>query len=223
MFIDYEYSTTKYYLIDHRVGPNGSIIEYDENWEYKNHFSPFSYPMHLISVNESIYVICLFQIIKTDRFFNIIEIFNGNQFFVDAFYNSTKKTLFVLSYIQYQIYEFDLDLNIIDSFYIRADIWSLNGYNQNIYAGGSFGVLYIIKNKVISQTIEVSNTRLSSIVFDDYGYMAISSDYNVYLYDFNGTFTNITKSSNSYYLTSIGFDPQGKFILIDGKEMKIFY
>ena len=76
---------------------------------------------------------------------------------------------------------------------------------------------------MISQTIEVSNSRLSSIVFDDYGYMAISSDYNVYLYDFNGTFTNITKSSNSYYLTSIGFDPQGKFILIDGKEMKIFY
>jgi hypothetical protein len=90
-FIDNEYSTTKNYLIDHRVGPNGSIIEYDENWEYKNHFSPFSYPMHLISVNDSIYVICLFQIIKTDRYFNIIEIFNGNQFFVDAFYNSTKK------------------------------------------------------------------------------------------------------------------------------------
>jgi hypothetical protein len=179
--------------------------------------------MHLISVNDSIYVICLFQIIKTDRYFNIIEIFNGNQFFVDAFYNSTKKTLFVLSYIQYQIYEFDLDLNIIDSFYIRADIWSLNGYNQNIYAGRSFGVLYIIKNKVISQTIEVSNSRLSSIVFDDYGYIAISSDNNVYLYNLNGTFTNLTISSYSYYLTSIGFDSQGKFILIDGKEMKIFY
>jgi hypothetical protein len=69
------------------------------------------------------YVICLFQIVKTDRYFNVIEIVNGNKFFVNAFYNSTKNTLFVLSYIQYQIYEFDLDLNIIDSFYIRGDIW----------------------------------------------------------------------------------------------------
>jgi PPE-repeat protein len=109
------------------------------------------------------------------------------------------------------------------AFYIRGDIWPLNGYNQNIYAGRSFGVLYVIKNKVISQTIEVSNSRLSSIVFDDYGYIAISSDNNVYLYNLNGTFTNLTISSYSYYLTSIGFDSQGKFILIDGKEMKIFY
>jgi hypothetical protein len=58
---------------------------------------------------------------------------------------------------------------------------------------------------------------------DDYGYIAISSVNNVYLYNFNGTITNLTRSSNSYYLTSIGFDSQRKFILIDGKEMKIFY
>jgi hypothetical protein len=223
MLIDDEYSTTKNYLMDERLGEDGLIIEYDENWEYKNHMS-FEYPIHLISVNDTIYVICSFQIIKTDRYFNAIKKFTGVQSFVDAFYNSTKNTFFLLSFfLDHQIYEFDLDLNIIDSFYILEDIWSLNGYNQNIYAGGTSGALYIIKDKVISQKIEVYNTRLTSIVFDDYGYMAISTYYNIFLYYSNGTFTNLIMPSNTSYINRIAFDLQGKFIVIKGKETNIFY
>ena len=220
--IDTVYSTTKNYLID--LSKN-RVVEFDEKWHFKKH-TFFNVPLHVVPVNQSIYVIGVKDIFKTDIYFNTIKRFQTYEDFLGAYYNSTSMT-FLISAYAYKIYEFDLDLNIIDSIDTKdVHISSLQGYNNKLYAGDCTGNMHVIENKEIYLKYQICNSRnsrIQSILFDQQGYMALTCDYDgaAMLFYTNGTFTGMS-ITNLKQPSDMGFDSKGNFILLGATEARIY-
>ena len=106
--------------------------------------------------------------------------------------------------------------------------WSLQSYNNKLYVGTDNGTLLVIIDKSIVDIIQVCNekgsTLITSIIFDDYGFMTpvcFRSDI-LNLYYANGTFTGMNLRSPSL-LTSSNFDASGRFIFTSLYQISVFY
>jgi hypothetical protein len=117
MLID---SQTTNYIMD---SDNSRIITFDKNWKYTSTKS-FSYPFSMITKNNYLYITSKYCIYKTDKFLNVIKQYPSNNPSCMAFrgnsYHSYDNYIYVVSIYNDQIYSFDLNLNLIDSFYMST-------------------------------------------------------------------------------------------------------
>jgi hypothetical protein len=98
-----------------------------------------------------------------------------------------------------------------------------------LYVGTDNGSVLVIVDKIIIQTMqfcqeqEPNDKLLTSIIFDDYGFMApICLRSNIlYLYYVNGTFTGLNFTSPAS-LTSSKFDAKGRFVFTSLYQISIY-
>ena len=181
----------------------------------------------MITVNNSIYISAQSFICITDKYLNIINLFdttpNTNR---GLYFNSSNNTIYVTKLNNNRIDVFDLNLTRVDSISTSTyQPWSIQGYKNYIYVGTNSGQLIVIYNKVINQTVTVCNgTLLSSIQIDHYGYMALScyNDKKAYLYySANLSYTGIflTYTVTPYF---INLDSNSRFVVISRYQIDIY-
>jgi hypothetical protein len=145
-------------------------------------------------------------------------------------YNSSNNLIYVASNYWYTIDVFDLNVSKIDSISTTANStpyfpWSLQGNGNMLFCGTDQGVLLVIINKVIIKTINVCNisSRLSSILFDQYGYVGFTckNEKILKLFYTNLSYTGLQKAllANPEF---INFDEKGRFIVISDKRITVY-
>jgi hypothetical protein len=102
---------------------------------------------------------------------------------------------------------------------------SLAEYNNELYVGTMNSTVLVVVNKAIIRSFTAcSSTRVISMVFDEYGLMAIACrDSNlVNLFYSNGTYT--TKNmATAHFPMYVGFDTKGRFVILSINQLKIYY
>ena len=234
--IDDIYSTSKNYVLDggnsrHAINPsNGKIIEFNENWKFITYKTAFYFPNHMISVNNSvIYITGYSNVYKADKYLNLIQSFYSNSSdFTDLFYNEYTNTLFVVSYFQETVYEFDINLNVVGQLTTPKYVpYSVQGLDNQLYVGTTTGEILVFANGVMSQIIQVQkglSTVVTSILFDEYGYMAAACGefHSLYLYYTNGSFTGMNLTTYAQYPQNIRFDSNGNFVVVSNNQIDIY-
>ena len=202
------------------------ITIFDSNWQYLT-FKNFTMPAYMITVNNSLYISSDFNFYKTDKYLNIIRHYiSSTAVYRGLYYNSSSNKIYVAAHIKCAIDVFDLNLTLVDSIStLSYSPWSIQGYKNYIYAGTyNSSNLLVIENKVIIQIYPVCNC-LSSILIDNFGYMALSclNDRKIYFYySANVSYTGMNKTYTlkPYY---INFDSNGRFIFISTNQIDIYY
>jgi hypothetical protein len=98
-------------------------------------------------------------------------------------------------------------------------------YNNELYVGTMANLVLVVVNKAIIRNFTAcSGSRLSSMVFDEFGLMAIACRDNnlVKLFHSNGTYT--TKSlATTNIPVNVGFDTKGRFVMSIRTSLNIYY
>ena len=202
------------------------IIIFDANWQYLT-FKSFNQTINIITVNNNLYFSCYFNIYKTDKYLNIIIQYNApaSATYRGLYFNSLNNTIYVTGFSK--IYIFDLNLNLVDSISTSGfSSWSIQGYKNYFYVGTQAGQLLVIENKVIIKTITVCNgTLVSSILTDNFGFMAISCLFDQISYLFYSENVSYTGMSMAYSVKPwfMNFDMNGRFVLISPSQIDIYY
>ena len=212
---------------------SGKIFILDESWSYVSSKS-FSSPSYLTTIGSSLYVTGFKNVWKLDKNLNILIQYNatGAPSYRGIYYNSTNKLIYVAPAGLNVLHVFDLNLslsyNISTSGYYPC---SIAEYNNQLYVGDSkIGTILVLLNEAIIKNYNGCNgnsVRLSSILFDNCGYMATNCNdipntiNQLYLYDPNGTYLskNFTTPTGPRY---IGYDSKGHFIQISWTQISIY-
>ena len=110
---------------------------------------------------------------------------------------------------------------------ISDNPWSITAYNNQLIVGTSNGKILTIVNKTIINSFNGCNGNsagITSIIFDNYGYMATSCDNpvnRVFLYYSNGSFTSKSISTPSRPFV-IGFDSKNKFYILSMNQISFY-
>ena len=220
---------SSFYVIDHS---GHKVSKLDDNWSFISS-KTFTYPIYMITVENSLYMTGDTNIWKLDKDLNILIQYNGtgtSPLYRGLYFNSTNGFLYVAPAALTEIHVFYLNLTFNHSFSTSPyKPWSIEGYNNKLYIGttNSTNSVIVVQNEGIVNQFNgcgESSVELKSILFDECGYMATScfSPLNkLYLNFANGTFTGKTISSQShpYY---IGFDSKGHFIQISARNIIIY-
>ena len=117
------------------------------------------------------------------------------------------------------------DLNLVpdsDSIEIYAPC-SISGYNNSLYVGDYSGRIFLVVNKLIVDDFDGCinhNSPITSIIFDDYGYLSTSCANKMYLFYSNGIYCNkFLRRVNGDDYNNIGFDSKGRFVFITHSEV----
>ncbi len=110
---------------------------------------------------------------------------------------------------------------------ISDNPWSITAYNNQLIVGTSNRKILTIVNKTIINSFNGCNGNtpaLTSIIFDDYGYMATCCDNSVnrvFFYYSNGKFTgkNISTPSRP---SKIGFDSKNRFYIFSMTQISLY-
>ena len=89
MFIDTE--STFYYVLD---WAGSKVFRYDDNWNFIEYKSYYSYPFHMIVVNNSIYINGE-KIYKTDKYLNFIKSGGNGGGLRGIYYNPENNNIYV--------------------------------------------------------------------------------------------------------------------------------
>jgi hypothetical protein len=224
----YSSCNASYYVIDH--GTSRAYI-LNGDWSYVS-YKNFSYPTYMITIGSRIYMTGSSNIWKLDKDLNILIQFNstGNNTskYRGIYYNSKNGFIYAAPMSLTEIQVFDLNLAYNHNISISPyKPYSISEYNNKMFVGTTNGTILVIQNEMIINQFNGCNgdsVQLTSILFDQYGYMAtICSDptNKLYLYNSNGTYTGTSLSTpvNPRY---IGFDTKGRFILISYYQMIIY-
>ena len=182
------------------------------------------FPNQMVTVGDTFYIAGFSNIYKTDKYFNVIKNFYSNASdFTGIYFNSTSNRLYISSFFHKKIYEFDENLTLLDSF--NASVYipcTLRGNNNQLFVGTEDGNLLVMVDKVLTQTIKVCQGLLTSVTFDQYGYMAAAcAEPNILkLYHINGTFTGSNMTAS--YPQDTGFDSKGRFIILSDFKISIY-
>ena len=143
-------------------------------------------------------------------------------------YNPSNGLIYVAAYWLNEIQIFTLDLNLIRRLSTSPNYpWSIAESSNQLYVGTYGGIIIVYQNEIIINQFngcDGNNDVLTSILFDQNGYMATSC-YNptskLYLFAPNGSFTGKYLTTPDYP-QYIGFDSKGRFIQISGYEIIIY-
>jgi hypothetical protein len=186
----------------------------------------------MITIGSSIYMTGNANIWKLDKDLNILFQFtstaNTTSKYRDIYYNSKNGFIYVAPYVLTEIQVFDLNLTYSHNISVSPyKPYSISEYNNKMFVGTTNGIVILIQNELIINQFNGCNgssVSLTSILFDQYGYMAtICSDptNKLYLYNSNGTYTGTSLStpSNTRY---IGFDAKGRFVVISRYQISVY-
>ena len=188
----------------------------------------------IIAVSNILYITTDNGIYKTDKYLNVIGYYLSYMEYIGLCYYSPSNTIFVASYSGKKIFELSTALATVSSIstgkYLPASIQDFNG---KLYVGTFDGYILVILNRIISQVLQGCNSLLdtfiaASILFDNYGYMAVNCDsaFDHYFAVFfiNGTFTgNKLMTPNNYtYSSDVRFDSLGRLIANSDNQISIF-
>jgi hypothetical protein len=216
-----------YYVVDYH---GNRIFILNDNWEYINSITSFDKPTCMIVVNNSIYISGDRNVWKTDIHLLVISQYNATNitlYYRGIYVDSVKSLVYVVVSELPRIDVFDSNLSLNDSISISDNPWSITAYNNQLIVGTSNGKILTIVNKTTINTFNGCNgntVALTSIIFDDYGYMATCCDSSVnqvFLYYLNGTFTgkNISTPSRPF---KIGFDSKNIFYILSLTEISLY-
>jgi hypothetical protein len=218
---------TSYYIIDLTTD---TIFASNDNYGYITNKS-FSEPAFMIAINARVYITGAENIWKTDKYLNVLQTYNESGNYRGIYFNSTENLIYVASKSYEYIQVFDLNLtnkyivNLPPSYKAR----SFGEYNNELYVGTYNSIVLVVVNKAIIRnfTACVGFISISSIVFDNYGFMGIScqkdnQNNSVELYYFNGTFAG-QKFTTPERTVFFGLDSKKRFVIISQKEISIYY
>ena len=226
----YSSSNTVYYYLMH-YGADKIYILNDE-WKFVS-FKTFSGPANMISIGNSLYMTGSYNVWKVDQDLNILIEYNpgDNRPYYPGYrgisYNPSNGLINVASFYFNEIKVFNLDLTLIRRFSTSPYFpWSIAESSNQLYVGTEGGIIIVYQNEIRVNKFygcDGSNDYMTSILFDQNGYMAAICDYShkVYLFTSNVSFTGnriITPNVPSY----IGFDSKGRFILVLVRQIIIY-
>ena len=207
---------------------NKTFILNDE-WELISSKS-FTYPLYMISIDNSLYMTGRYNVWKVDQDLNILINYNpgGKSYYNGISYNPSNGLIYIAENWLKEIQVLNLDLFLIRRISTSPhEPWSITVSSNKLYVGTSGGIVLVYNEEIINQVIDGCNgniTLLTSIYFDPNGYMGTSCDHPInklFLFSPNGSFTG--KSITTKYAPSyIGFDSKGRFIQISYFEISIY-
>ena len=215
---------SSYYVMDYNAN---TVYTFNDNWSFVSS-KTFPLPAYMITVENSIYMSGNLHLWKLDKDLNVLIQYNATGTGYRSLYlNSTNKFLYVTPHYLTEIHVFDLNLTLNHSFSILPYLpYSITGYNNQLYVGTRNGTVLVFRNETIVNQFNVCGgnyVQLSSILFDEFGYIATSCeiDNKLYLNFANGTYTGKTMvtPNNPYYS---GFDSKGHFVQISTKQIIIY-
>ena len=206
------------------------IYLFSSNWNYLSN-NYVSHPTSIISIGDFFYIITDQNggyLCKTNISFNVLNQYNFTSgesgFYYDLYYDLTANLIYVSDNALSLILVFDLNLILQGSITIpQYKLSTISGYNNAIYVGTFNGTVIILVNKTVAYSFDVcnNNTKITSIVFDQFGFMAISCSDHIYLYYSNGTSANQRMAVlNPKY---IGFDSNGYFVVLLDSQINLYF
>ncbi len=214
---------TSYYVIDFNTN---NIVILNDSYGYVTK-KTFAQPTYILTMNANLYITGQNNIWKTDKNLNILITYNGSgASYRDINFNLTENLIYVAPMSRTYLEVFDLNLTLKYQVNLTSNQpHSFSECNNELYVGTIQGSVLVIVNKVIIRSFTgCSGSTITSMVFDDFGLMAISCIFNntLNLYDYNGTFTgkSLPTPSTPQY---VGFDSKGRFVLISQFKISIYY
>jgi hypothetical protein len=217
MFID---SDTKYYVCDVN---NGKIVTYNENWEYQS-IKTFTQPAYMKQVDTDLYISTGTAIIKTDKNLSVLASFTMSSTNRGIQYDEQTDTILtVISSSHINI--FDRNLTLLGNITTYPDTpYNLEYHNGFFFIGTTTNKVLKMQNKtIISSFITKCTGVITSVLVDDFGYIAVSCYTNnmVYLYNTNGSYMNKSISTPNCPM-DIKIDSKGRFIIASNPQINIY-
>ena len=214
------------------------MFVYNEFWEYQRTIAPpsseypyYNGPTYSININGVIFVTANGVLNKYDKYLNLTKqraytygVMRG------IYYNPLDQLIYVANQNN-RIYTFDQNLKIISYSNFSFSPWFITGYNGQIVVGDySNGKVYFYQGNSITRTIQTQcSGRISSILFDDNGNMLVLCEVNdidyvnlIYIYNSNGAFTEISKSTCIQPIF-INFDSKNRLVITCRYQIDIYY
>ena len=189
-------------------------------------FKAFANPVHLMTINNQLYISGYNNVWLTDKYLNVIQQYNSvNTSLAGICFNSTNNTIYVADSDNYIITMLSLNLTLVGSFSTYSYLpWELQIYNNQLYVGTSTGVILVMVNQIIQNIISTCSFGwVEGIQFDQYGLMAASC------YNINTTkilFANGSDTNNNYAVenpTFTSFDSKGRIVLLLEYLIQIYH
>jgi hypothetical protein len=220
MMVDFN---TSYYVVDYYAG----VFLLNDNYGYIAK-KTFSKPNYIVNVNSSLYITGDSNIWKTDKYLNIsitystttVHNYNG------ILFNCKENLIYVAPYTYTYFQVFDLNLSLHNNVSVSPhNPRSLAEYNNELYVGTMVNLVLVVVNKAIIRSFTAcSSTRVGSMIFDEFGLMAIAcrDDNLVKLFHSNGTYTtkNFVSTTKPMYA---GFDSKGRFVISLTTQLDIYF
>jgi hypothetical protein len=211
---------TRYYISDFW---NDKIYILNDEYQYISQKTFYS-PAKMITIGENMYIAGDSYVWKTNKDLNVLIQYNriGSRY-IDIYFNSTNSLMYVTAAYNLSIHVFDLNLNLINTISLSNEPFAITGFNNRMYVGCVSNPTLVIENQQIINTFDGCDF-VTSIIFDQSGYMATScyGERKLYLYDNNLSYTGKSISIDDGALT-IAFDSKGRFVVVSSNQISIYY
>ena len=220
-----------YYTIDWTTN---KVWLFNQYWQYQTYYSiPSAQSYNIKYAAGYFYFSCDNGFYKTDATFaSLLNYYpSGGSCYREIAYDAPNSKLYSVPYNLNRIDVFDTSCNLLQSISLGSNQpYGLNYYNGIFYAGIlNSNKFLIVQNGAIIKTVTVSQCSVNvwnmvAIAVDSFGYLAVGCQANKYygVYDSNGNFQNIAINSLSTG-SSTGFDASGRYIIMDGSSIDIYY
>ena len=220
-------NSTTYYLVDSSVK---RILLFDEYWQFKT-FKTINDTLNYIkAIGKELYISGDNGFYKTDQNINILLNYSNNKsFHRGIYYNETSDLLYVsLSGSAFKIRVFNRNLTLMRTIATSNFVpYSLNSYMNTLFVGTKNGSVLVLENetiKTVYNDVCEQTSTVSSILIDEFGYMAVTCyQINmVHLYNVNGANMNISIPTAARPF-NIAIDSHGRLIINTPNELDIYY
>lgn len=215
--ISFDYGNTDFYYVTD-FGLN-KIIVFDSDWQFKFYVDSPN-PMYVKSIKDQIYVTATGYFTIYDNYLNTTQqIPKLNLKGID--YNAATDEFTVAETLNTRITTYPTSLSgstIVDLTPFTA--FSVALYNGDYYVGTQSSQIIVVRGSVViknyNNVCAGFTTTVTSICFDQFGYMLISCHDNkaVFLYHSNGTYTGLMFNTTGKP-QSIRYDSKGRLIVIN--------
>ena len=219
-----------YYVIDYSAQ---KVVIFNQYWVYQSYkaLNALSYPYDLRLVGAYFYISANDFFYRTDAAFNVQNpsYSYANAIYRQIYYDSANSKFYVVANNLNQIHVFNTLCSFLQAISLSYSAYGINYYNGKLYVSLTFpNQVLIIQNGVVSSQFTVSQCNsnlITAIAVDSYGYLALSCslDNQIFVYDYNGNYQNIALTSTTNMLYNTNIDASGRYVLMDGSYLDIYY
>ena len=222
--------TVYYYLMNMR---DNKVYILNDEWKFIS-FKDFNSPINMITIGNSLYMTGDLNVWKVDKDLNILINYESNNLYAKYYgisYNPLNRLIYVAASNLLDIQVFDLDLALIRSLNTSPHIpHSITVSSNQLYVGTGGGIIIVYgiykKNedeKIINKFngCDGNFDKVTSITFDQNGYMATCCLRKLYLFSPNGSYTGKSITTLDYP-QCICFDSKDRFIQLSYEQITIY-